>query len=405
MSNNNQVPPVESMTHERAIELAKTLASTIRQQVNQAEALRRQPEEMIEDLVRSGLLRLLTPKRWGGHELTFDTVIPVTLELAKADASSGWCSSLFMIHSWLLAHFPEAAQHEVWASNPDALIATSLFPAGQASEADGGYRLSGSWGWASGVDSCHWIALSAKIAASAADKGPQLRAFLLPRQNFQIQDTWFVAGLAASGSNQVVVEDVFVPFERSVPLQELLQGHAPGLHLNPSPLYQIPLALAYPSVVPAAILGTALGAYEIWREASRSKWRQPMPQQVAALARHQIRLAETSAELDAAYLLLQRAVEVLRLARAISPELHNRTRRDYAYIVRLCLNAIERLYLNSGAGSNYVSNPLQRYWRDIHAMAGHTGVSFDAAGEAFGRFELGLPPDPQDLFAPSSKDG
>lgn len=405
MNNSNQTRPVEDMTHEQAIALAKSLAPTIRQRASQAEVLRRQPDETIDDLVRSGLLRLLTPKRWGGHELSFDTVVHTALEIAKADASAGWCASLFMIHAWLLAFFPEAAQHEVWAGNPDALIATSLFPAGRAREDNGGYRLSGNWGWASAVDSCHWIMLSAQVAPSTPATAPQIRAFLLPRQDCQIQQTWSVAGLAASGSNNVVVEDVFVPLERTVSLQELLQGRAPGLALNTGPLYQPPLAIAYPSVVPATILGAAQGAYEIWQEASRSKLRQPVPQQAAALARLQIRLAETSAELDAAHLLLLRALAVLRSPEVITPALHHRTRRDYAFIVRLCLNAIERIYLHSGASSNYMSNPLQRYWRDIHAMAGHTGVNFDAAGEAFGRFELDLPPDPHDIFAPSKATG
>jgi len=401
MSDSDQMLPAENMTHEQAIALAKSLAPTIRQRANQAESLRRQPDETIEDLVRSGLLRLLTPKRWGGHELSFDTVVHTALEIAKSDASTGWCASLFMIHAWLLALFPEAAQHEVWASNPDALISTSLFPAGRAREDEGGHRLSGNWGWASAVDSCHWIMLGAQVAPSAQDRVPHTRAFLLPRQDCQIQQTWSVAGLAASGSNNVLVEDVFVPLERTVPLQALLQGSAPGLDLNTGPLYQVPLAIAFPSVLPATILGAALGAYEIWREASRGKLRQPMPLSATALARLQIRLAETSAELDAAHLLLLRALDVLRSPATITPALHNRTRRDYAFIVRLCLNAIERLYLNSGAGSNYMSNPLQRYWRDIHAMAGHTGVNFDAAGEAFGRSELDLPPDPHDIFAPS----
>jgi 3-hydroxy-9,10-secoandrosta-1,3,5(10)-triene-9,17-dione monooxygenase len=91
-------------------------------------------------------------------------------------------------------------------------------------------------------------------------------------------------------------------------------------------------------------------------------------------------------------LLLQKILDVTTPDHPISLELRFRCSRDAAYIAKLCVEAIERIYLSSGGSANYESNPLQRYWRDIHAMAAHAGLNFDNAAKNFGQAELGIPP-------------
>ncbi len=142
---------------------------------------------------------------------------------------------------WVLAHFPDEAQHDVWASHPDALIATSFAPVGHFTPVEGGYRLSGNWPWSCGVDHCEWNMLAA--LPESMDGSP--RIFLLPRSDYDILDTWFVAGLSASGSKNVEVKDAFVPEHRTLLLPDLAHGQAPGAVLNTGPLYNLPLLATF----------------------------------------------------------------------------------------------------------------------------------------------------------------
>lgn len=387
------------MTHQEAIVRARTLAPVVRQRAAIAETTRRQPPETIEDITDSGLLPLMVPKRWGGYELGFDTLVDTTLEIARADASAGWCYSLLVLHSWLVALLPYEAQQTVWHTGPEALVATSFQPAGKASPVTGGYLLSGNWDSSSGIDYAEWIILTGTLSDTTNEETSPIILFLLPRQDCSVSDNWFVAGQKGSGTKSIEVNDVFIPQNHTMQLNDVLLGKVPGAEINPDPLYRIPLMAAFPAALVAPIIGAAWGAYEFWRDTSRDKYTLFTHRQVASLSHQQIRLAETAAEVEAAETLLRRALEVIQRGTSISLELRAYNRRNYAYAARLCVQAVERLYLNSGSSANYESNPLQRYWRDIHAMAAHAALNFDGAAEAFSRLELGLIPDPRDPYA------
>jgi 3-hydroxy-9,10-secoandrosta-1,3,5(10)-triene-9,17-dione monooxygenase len=386
------------LSHTEAVARAKKLAPRVRALASEAETQRRIPEALVQEFTEAGLVRLLTPRRFGGHELGLDAFIDVVLELSKADGSAGWCFSFFNIHSWLLAMLPEAAQQEVWSADPDARIANVNIPGGQAVPTEGGYRLSGTWPWASGIHHCGWALLAGIVPPSAANEAgpPDVRLFLVSKADFQVKETWFVTGQRGTGSNHVVIEKAFVPEHRIVSLGAVREGQAPGSKVHPAPLYQLPFLPPMASSLVAPILGASLGAYETWRDVNRSRSTMFSREQVATLSHQQIRMAEVAAELDAAQLLLRRALDILRPGGPLTLQQRVLIRRDYAYAANLCVRAVERLYAASGASANYESNPLQRYWRDVHAMASHAGINFDAAGENFGRLELGLPPNPKD---------
>src|SRR5438270_12720062 len=122
-----------ALTHDGAVRRAHEFAAgAVRGRIGAAEAQRRQPMETIQEFMQTGLVRLLVPQRWGGHELSFDTLVDVVIEIAKVDASAGWCCGFLIVHGWLLAHFPDQTQEEMWSHDPDALLAVSIIPAGQA---------------------------------------------------------------------------------------------------------------------------------------------------------------------------------------------------------------------------------------------------------------------------------
>ncbi|XXT20787.1 acyl-CoA dehydrogenase family protein [Sorangium sp. So ce429] len=393
--------PPATMTHAEAVERARAMADDVRARAGEAEALRRMPEATVQGFVDAGLVRLLTPRAFGGHELAFDAFADATIEIARADGSSGWCFSFLNVHSWLLATFPVGAQEDVWRKNPDARLANVNVPAGQAARVDGGYRLSGDWPWASGIHHCDWAMLAGLVPAEAGAAGgpPEVRLFLIPREDWEVRDTWRVTGQRGTGSHNVVVKERLVPQHRTATMAELSGGQSPGGAFHANPIYRLPFIAALAPSLVATIVGASQGAYQRWRAATRDRCTMYSREQVASLSHQQIRLAEISAEIDAAELMLRRSLDTLRAGGPLSMEQRVRIRRDYAYSAVLCVRAVERIYNASGGGANYESNPIQRDWRDVHAMAAHAGINFDAAAENFGRMELGLPLNPRDPLA------
>jgi 3-hydroxy-9,10-secoandrosta-1,3,5(10)-triene-9,17-dione monooxygenase len=397
MSVTEHMMPPGSMTCEEAVARAKNFAPVIRERADRAERARQQPQETIDEIIASGLARLLTPKRWGGYELGLQTFVDTVIEIAKADASAGWCYSFLNIHAWFLAHYPDEAQRDVWGTTPDVAMADSFVPAGKVTRVTGGYRISGNWPFVSGIDHSEWCMLSGIMPSeSGSALGPHV--FLLPRSDYEIEDTWFVAGLKASGSKNVVVRDAFVPEHRVVDLMALAEGNAPGAMLNTHPMYRHPLLALFPIALTAPIVGATLGAYEWWRETIRTRSTRITGIPLTSFTHVQIRLAETEAEISAASSFLREIAEVGSTDGHITLELRARNHRNFGYLTQLCLRAIERIYLSSGGNANYESNPLQRYWRDIHAMGSHAAIGFDTAAETFGLLELGLPRNPRDPY-------
>ncbi len=374
------------------ISRVKKIVPAVKERAANAEVLRRQPDETTRELVEAGLLRLLLPKRWGGYECTFDLFVDTVLEVAHVDASAGWCYAFLVAQPWFLALFQDQAQRDVWATNPDATFAGAAFPAGRFTPVPGGYLLNGNWPWVSGVDASQWIMVMA--LPQEADGPPQL--FLLPRSDCKVLDTWFVAGLKASGSKNVMLENAFVPSHRSVSFPAIWAGKAPGTHVNRGPIYQLPMIAAFPIGLVAPILGATKGAYEVWNEENKSKMTGLTRERVAQMTHRQIRQAEIASEIDVAELLLRTCLDTIREGGPLTTETLVRLRRDYAVIARKCVNAVEQMYLYSGGSVNYETHPLQRYWRDIHAMAAHAALNIDTVSESFGRFQLGLPSNPND---------
>ncbi len=380
------------LTQEEAVARARALAPAIRERAASAEAQRRQPAETVREIVDAGLVRLLIPKRWGGCELPVDALAETTLEIAQADGSAGWCYAFLVGHPWLLAHFPDEAQRDVWEENPDALLATAFIPEGRFASVEGGYRLSGNWPWSSGIDHCEWNMV---LALPTSMDGPP-RVFLLPRNAYEIKDTWFVAGLAASGSKNVEVKDAFVPEHHTLLLSDLVRGESLS---NAGPLYSLPFLNVFIVFLSTPLLGITIAAYESWRDASRTKYTRLNHDLIASFTHQQIRFAEITADIAAARALLKEALSMLHTGGQISVESYNRINLYHAAIGRFCLRAIEQLYANSGGRANFNTHPMQRYWRDAHAMAAHVGLNFDMLGEAFGRAELGLPPSSHNPFS------
>ncbi|MGH8611732.1 MAG: acyl-CoA dehydrogenase family protein [Gammaproteobacteria bacterium] len=378
------------------VQRTRDLVPILRQRAGQTETLRRLPDETVQDFRHAGLFRILQPARFGGHEMPLNALIDIATEAGRGCGSSGWCLSLLAAHNWLITLFHEEVQQEVFGDNPDTLVATSFAAQGKANQVPGGYRLSGRWQFSSGCDHSQWVTVVGTLEFGASTASDEARLFLLPRRDCQIDDTWFVAGLRGTGSKDIVVEDVFVPAHRTFSLAEAEAGTTPGAGTHVAPLYQLPFTAVLIMAAAGPALGIGLGALETYQEWMRSRVVTYSGAKMVHLAPVQIRLAESTADIDAAQLLLHRDCEammrIVTEGERLSVQQRARYRWDGAYAVALCTRAVDRLFAASGGHSLYDRHPLQRAFRDLHAMSAHAFLNPDVAGELFGRIALGLEP-------------
>lgn len=385
---------LKKLSHEEAIERAKELSLSVRSRARLGESLRHQPKETIDEFIETGLVRSLVPSRWGGHELNWKTLANTAIEVSKGDSSAGWCYSLLLLHSWMLAFFPNEAQADVWKDNPDACLATSINPSPDAEilKVQGGYQLSGKWGFSSGINHCDWVMISAAAAQTEGDQEKKMLYFLVPKSDLKVIDIWHVVGMKGTGSNLLELTDVFVPEYRTMELTPWnLQGISPGMEHNQAPLYRIQLSAVMPVTLLSVLLGATKGAYDLWRDMVVGKNKSRKGEPVSHLTHQQIRLARVAAKLEAVDALLHKSLELVESGRVLDYKERVSLRRNYCYCAELCTEAMETIFTSSGAAVSAESHPLQQFWRDIHAGAQHTAFNFDWVGELYGKLELGLP--------------
>jgi 3-hydroxy-9,10-secoandrosta-1,3,5(10)-triene-9,17-dione monooxygenase len=294
-------------------------------------------------------------------------------------------------HPHWLCQFPQEAQQAVWADGPDVAIAASIAPTGRVTPTDGGYRVSGQFAFASGINHSRWL-----VVGGMADAGgrPEATYFLIERKDFSIVDCWFTGAMRATGSNDVMCEEVFVPASRTVRLSELREGQGPGGALHAHRIYRAPFIAYAPLAFVAPMLGAAQGAYELFREWTRTRRGGRAGIAVAEVTSVQVRLARAAADLDAAELLMRRAMDVAQAPTPPPQALRSRSMRDYARAAEICVAVIDSIIGMSGTAAFAASHPIQRAWRDIHFAAMHVSLNPENNFAHFGRTELGLPRDP-----------
>jgi 3-hydroxy-9,10-secoandrosta-1,3,5(10)-triene-9,17-dione monooxygenase len=375
---------------------ASALIPQLRDRASWTEELRRLPPETERDLHESGLFRIVQPRRVGGAELDYVALVDCADAIGQGDASVAWNFANLASHHWMLGMFDKRAQDLVWNKDVNALIASSfIFPAGRARKVDGGYVLRGSWPFSSGVDSSEWNMLASVVSSDDEADGIEYRVFLVNRTDYKIKDTWNSAGLRGTGSNDVEVDDAFVPEPMTVAVSDLAGGPTPGSAVNPNALYELPVFSLFPYVLSGVALGNAQACLDDYVEVARHRASTYNRTKLGDLQSTQIKIAEASAKIDAARLIMRSTcIEAMADARrGYVPDIagKTKTRRDGAYSVNLCTEAVSLLFSASGARGLFTTAALQRQFRDAHAINSHLAFNFDAAGTNYGRVALGLP--------------
>lgn len=389
-------PETGQRAYAAMIAKARALVPRLRERAARTEELRHLPSETERDLHDSGLFRMLQPARVGGAELDYVALVDCAELLGQADASVAWNLANLASHHWMLGMFEQKAQDLVWGRDPDALIASSfIFPAGRATRVEGGYQLHGSWPFSSGVASCEWNMLASVVYSDDEADGIEYRVFLLPKADYNVLDTWNVAGLRGTGSCDVEVRDAFVAGHMTVAVGDLSGGPTPGSKVNPNPLYALPVFSLFPYVLSGVALGNAQACLDDYTEIARHRISTYNRAKLSDFQSTQIKIAEASAKIDAARLIMRSAcLDAMEDARhGQIPDMATKTRyrRDGSFSVNLCTDAVSMLFAASGARGLFTTGVLQRQFRDGHAINSHLAFNFDAAGTNYGRVALGLP--------------
>src|SRR5215471_14570579 len=334
------------------LEVARTLRPRILAERDGIEEARRLPEDLTRELARAGFFRLFLPKAYGGLDLAPMEGLEILEELARADASVAWCIWNGNTH-WIAAQLaPEAAR--IVHGDPDVVTANSTRPSGQAELAAGGYRVNGRWSLVSGCE----------------------------------LDTWTVGGLRGTGSHDVAVADAFVP-----------AGYTAGFNdpfVLPDPRYRLP---PFCRVIPglgAMALGIARTTIASLTEIAADKQLQRSTQILRENHAAQVRVSEAEALVRSARLYLFDSVERLWrivIATGNAPiELRAQARMAASHAVFSAAKAVDLMYAAAGATALYTSSPLERAFRDVHAITQHIGVH-QRVMETTGRVLFGLEPD------------
>jgi alkylation response protein AidB-like acyl-CoA dehydrogenase len=394
------IPGTESLLLDRA----RQLAPLLQERAGEAERQRRIPGQTDREFREAGFYRVLQPATFGGLELSYGIHMELAAEIARGCPSSAWVLGVIASHAWILGMFPPEAQGEFWANGGEATLASSFFPERVSVTREGsGFRLKGRWKFSSGVDLCQGVILMATTPPSGGSGPPEAYFLLLPHTDYRVEDTWFSAGLIATGSNDIVVENAFVPEHRCLEVMQPANGKSPGGAFHKGPLYRLPLFAVFGYTIVGTALGAAQGALDALTETVKNRTATPMnPAQDRQREQEsvQMRIAESAAEVEAARALLrQDRSRINQQAEAGEFPGHLervRYRLNLAYATKLCVSAVERLYPLAGAQGLAATNPLQRAWRDAHAVSLHVGLRWDINAINFGAVNLGLKcPDPR----------
>ncbi|MEY9876230.1 alkylation response protein AidB-like acyl-CoA dehydrogenase [Streptacidiphilus sp. MAP12-33] len=330
-----------------------------------SDATRELSPGIVTGLRAAGFARHFVARRFGGTEGTFAEFFQAVLDLSSACAATGWCAALLAASSRYAAHLPEAGHEAVWGPNADALIATGLVPAGEATAAVGsGWRLSGRWQYISGVTFADWALLCAKVAGEDG-----LRFFALPRGSYEVVESWDCVGMRATGSHTVVVEDVFVPAHLSFARQDMETGVNAWSDVA---AHNVPFQAIGATVFALAPVGAAQGALRAASAAVAGK---------RLTDTMQLELVRASARIDAARHLVEVNATVVD-DRAFTPRLLARNQRNAAFAAEQAAEAVAALLRAVGTAGLTESSPLQRLWRDVTAATSHIALRYDVTRAA-----------------------
>jgi 3-hydroxy-9,10-secoandrosta-1,3,5(10)-triene-9,17-dione monooxygenase len=385
------------LTYDQLMSNAKDLVAGFAKRAAKTEEIRKLPKESMAELYEAGLLRVITPARYGGLEMDWPALPDAARIVAHGCPSTAWIVAVVGGHSGIVGRAPKELQDEAFADGPNQLFVTaSAQTTGKLFRAKGGVIANGIWRFASGCDHADWIMINGEVHNDDGSKTGRSVRVMTKANKVDIVDTWHVAGMKGTGSKDLNFKRVFIPEKWIVDGPGSFQANPPGASVNPdSYLYDVAFGAYFSSWLLGPVLGAAEGAYEAYRDGTKSRVGAMVANSPAHMHTVQERLAESYCELEAARALYdkhnlflhQRGAE----RRNIKPDEFIDSGRERTYIARLCFNLVNRLVRQMGAVGIYDTNPVQRFYRDLNVMQNQVALNWDVHMLNFGRRQFGLP--------------
>ena len=362
--------------------VAGQIAVTAREMSTQIDDDRRLPEELVVLLGDSGLLRAGAPAEVRGLELPPGIALRSAEAVARGNASAGWCVSIAITSSLLVAYLPASSRDALFGDGR-GVAAGVWAPRGKARTVDGGVVVSGRWSFCSGITHADMM-----FAGCLVDDLRVPSVVALPKEDLQVLDTWHTLGLRGTGSHDSVADQVFVPSDRVL---SLFDGPVVD-----RPLYRFPVFGFFALSIGAAALGNARGAIDDFAELACAKKGLGSTRTLAERPATQAAVATAESALEAARALYYQGIETAWQASqggvSVSVEARNRLRLAATHAVRTSADVVRDMYDLAGGTAIYDSSPLQRRFRDAYTATAHFQVN-GASRELPGRILLDQPAD------------
>lgn len=378
------------------LEKLQEILPAIRANASKAEELRQVPQENIDMLHGIGLNRAFLPKAYGGLEISLPEFTDCIAALAGACCSTAWAYSLLCTHNHQMAMFNKEAQEEFWGENPDAVASSSIAPFGKYEETEGGIIFTGDMKWSSGVDHADWII----VGLNRIVNDEKVYSFaVIPRSQFSIIDDWYSVGMQGSGTKTARIEGVFVPEHRIQAAGDMMEGRHAGRELYPdSKIFHTPYRPYFASGFASMSLGVAERMIEVYKDLTKNRVRAYTGAKVDGSVPPMLRIAESYQQVCAARAFMEKTWNEHKEygERHEYPDRYTLAhwRTNQAYAVKMCVEAVNRLWAVMGASNWYEDREAQRLWRESNMTAAHAYTDYDVCAQIIGRELLGLEPDP-----------
>ncbi|MEZ5651597.1 MAG: acyl-CoA dehydrogenase family protein [Burkholderiaceae bacterium] len=391
------IPAPATLAESDVAAVARELIPEFRSRALQTDQDRQVPAQNVQRLHETGLLGVFRARKWGGQELSMRAHVDAVATVAEGCAATAWVLGVYHAHDYIIGHMSEQVQREIYDSSDIQAVAAVIGPRGKAvRKADGSYRLSGFWPFASGNAHSKWLLLGGEVldeAGNVVDAGD----FAVPVDDVERLDDWHVAGLQGTGSNSVKCQDVFVPAHRFVSLPALLENQTQAFVRADTPaVHRCQAGPALGMFIATSALGAAKAALEEFLRVVPGKqvmYTSHVSHEWTAL---QIAVGEAAAMIHAANLVFYKAAddvdEWARRGEKMPMDLRGRIRMDITMVPRLCRDAVDKLYTIGGAAGLSLKSPIQLNARNLQATNMHGFLLYDAGAEIYGRVLLGVDP-------------
>lgn len=373
------------------ISKAERLVPALAERAPHCEVLRRVPDETVDELTAAGLYRVSQPAKYGGYELSPKVIFDIAMVLARGCPSTAWCYCLVAVHNWEIGLLDPRIADDIWGADTNARISSSYAPFGRMKRVDGGFELSGRWPWSSGCDHCDWVNVGAR--PEDPDDAIPPGSFLVPRPDYEIDDTWHVAGLKGTGSKDIVMEQAFVPEYRRHDFALSFTMADPGRATFDAPCYRYPFGTIFTYCLASVTQGIAEAALETYRAQMQDRRHaydggksSEDPFTLQRLARADNRIRNNRAAIDAAFAEMDRRIaEESELSVPFRAELKWRAQALAADNA----DVVTDLVRGAGGSAMRLDNPLQRFFRDINTAVNHAFLNSERGAIAAGNLLLG----------------